>query len=759
MRRSNACSDLSHACDSENLAATWSVPAVRVGKAELSVKCFAGVAAPAVMAILAWPVSASSSESGANPAAAPVQDVVVTAQRPREQVLIDRKVFTVSKDLLSTSGVAADILNNVPSVEVDADGNVSLRGDPNVTILIDGKPSAQFSGATRGLSLQQFPASDIDRIEVMTNPPAQYKAEGSAGVINIITKKTRKAGFSGGGQLSIGDKRRYVAGANGAYTKGKLSLSGGVTLRQDAKERVVRDNRAATDPTKKTNEIVLSQESIDEHFRRLMPLVKAGLDYNLNDSQSLSLSMSHRELSGHRYFDQHDQSSAAAGPLTSITDRHSDGHEWSVDGGENLRFEQKLWRPDETLTISLQRSVTRERERYAYRNINILAPAIPSYDHLHLSLDLVTTEFSADYVLPMSGDRSLKLGYDFEYDDNAFDNRGDTVDPVTGQLNDNTNITNHFRYKQKINTAYGGYQTPLGDWSLQSGLRLEQTNVDTLQITGDVAGQHSYFRAYPSLNLDRHLFETAKLSLSISRRVNRPDPEALNPFTDYQDIHNLRAGDANLLPQDTWSYEAGYNASARSLSYGLTGYVRFNRDSVTDVTQVKSADVVLVTKANLPKSRSAGFEFTANGKIIPQLSYDVSGNLFYSQIDATTLRAVGLKSTMGLNAKASLDYKPTSADALQLSFSRSDKRLTPQGYVGAIDLLNLGYRRQISPSLSAVATVSDALDGQRFERIVKTSTLNDDYLRHQLGQVAYVGLVYTFGASKKSKAGGFDYDQ
>ncbi len=114
---------------------------------------------------------------------------------------------------------------------------------------------------------------------------------------------------------------------------------------------------------------------------------------------------------------------------------------------------------------------------------------------------------------------------------------------------------------------------------------------------------------------------------------------------------------------------------------------------------------------------------------------------------------------MGLNAKASLDYKPTSADTLQLSFSRSDKRLTPQGYVSAINLLNLGYRRQISPSLSAVATMSDALDGQRFERIVKTSTLNDDYLRHQLGQVAYVGLVYTFGASKKTKAGGFDYDQ
>ncbi|HEY2660203.1 MAG TPA: TonB-dependent receptor [Caulobacteraceae bacterium] len=729
--------------------------------------------APAAAAIalacsLAWPASAAPPVVSAEPDRAPANSLVVTAQRPREQTLIDRKVYTISKDLLSTSGTAADILNNVPSVEVDADGNVSLRGDANVTILIDGKPSAQFSGATKGLSLQQFPADDIDRVEVLTNPPASFKAEGSAGVINIVTKKTRKAGFSGGGQLSLGDKRRYVAGFNGAYNAGKLSLSGGVTLRQDAKQRRTTTDRATTEPTATdpaTNQIVLSKELIDEQFRRLIPLVKAGLDYQLNDRQSVSLSMSHRELSGDRYFDQHDQSSGVTGPLTSISDRHSDGHEWSLDGGENLRFEQKLWRPGETLTLSLQRSVTRERERYAYHNTYALPAATPSFDHLRLNLDLVTTEASADYELPLSAERNLKLGYDFEDNNNAFDNRGDNVDPVTGQLIDNPNITNYFRYKRQINAAYGEYQTPLGEWNLQSGLRLEQTDVATLQITGNVPGESHYFRAYPSLNLDRSLSGAAKLSLSISRRVNQPDPEALNPFTDYQDTHNLRAGNANLLPQDTWSYQVGYNDTFKALNYGLTGYVRFNRDSVTDVTQVISADVVLVTKENLPKDRAAGMEFSANGKLTRQLTYSASGNLFYDQIfytqlDATALGAAALKSTVGLNVKASLDYKPTGADTLQVSFSRSDRRLTPQGYVSAINLVNLGYRRQLRPDLSAVVTLSDALDGQRFQRIVTTPALNDDYVRHQLGQVAYVGLVYTFGAgAKKAKPSSFEYDQ
>ena len=695
-----------------------------------------------------------------------VQGVVVTGHRPPVQTLIDRKVYTITGDLQSTSGSAADVLNQVPSVEVDADGNVTLRGDSNVTILVDGKPSAQFAGATQGLSLQQFPASDIDRIEVMTNPPAQFKAEGSAGVINIITKKARKAGLSGTAQLSLGDKRRFVAGLNGNYNIGKLKLSGGVTLRQDAKKRLTTTDRAATVPDPNhptTNQLVLSQESINEHFLRLIPLVRASADYDINDRQSVGVSMSHRELKGKRFFDQYDQSTGVTGPLTDIL-RRSDGHEWSVDSGESAHFEQKLWRPDETLSINFQRSRTAERERYAYTNTHTLPVAIPSFDDLHLSLDLVTTELSADYVLPMSGGRSLKLGYDFEDDNNRFDNRGDTIDPVTGLPVDNPNITNHFRYKQQINTVYGEYEDVLGPWDLQGGIRLEQTDARTLQITGNVPGGESYFRAYPSLHVDRSLGEAAKLSLSVSRRITRPDPEALNPFVDSQDTHNLRAGDAKLLPQDTWSYELGYNSSNKFLTYGLTAYYRFNRDSVTDVIQVVSSDVVLATKANLPKSRSGGLEFTASGKITPRLSYNLSGNLFYTEIDAagldaTSLGVAGLRSSTGINAKASLDYRPTDADTAQISFSRSDKRLTPQGSVSAIDLVNIGYKRQLSPALSAVFTVSDLFDGQKFRRLTTTADLRDAYQRYQIGQIAYVGLIYTFGAQKKTKASTFEYDQ
>jgi outer membrane receptor protein involved in Fe transport len=685
--------------------------------------------------------------------AAPSGEVVVTAQKAQSQTLIDRKVYTVSGDVQAATASAAEVLNKVPSVTVDDDGNVTLRGDPNVTILIDGKPSAQFSGATRGASLLQLSADDIERVEVLTNPPAQYRAEGTAGVINIITKKTRKPGFSGGAQASLGDQRRYILGLNAAYNAGPLKLSGALGLRQDAKERLT--------PSVQDAGLVHSTETIDEHFRRLTPSAKFAVDYDLNRSQSLGASFSHREQTGARYFDQVDASGPDAAPPTSLTQRHSDGHEWNDDTSVGVHFDQKLARPGETVSLSLQQSGTHERERYFYTNTDSFAPpgAAPTYDDLHLDLNLLKTEFSADYDLPLKGDRELKLGYDIEDDHNGFDNIPRKFDPATGLPVSDPLATSHFRYNQQVNATYGQFEGPLGAWRLQVGLRLEAAHITDLQITGNVPGGRNDFGVYPSLHLDRPIGDDGKLFAGLSRRINRPDPEALNPFLDPQDTHNLRAGNPNLLPQDTWSYELGYNGGRKALTFSATLYYRFDRNSITDVTRLISPGVVLSTKTNLPKSQAEGLEFSANGTLARVFSYALSGDLFHAQIDATALGALGLRSTTGLNLKASFDYRPTAVDTAQISFTRTDKRLTPQGDVAAVNLVNLGYRRQLRPDLAAVLTMSDIFDRQRFVRHIDTPALRETLTRHQLGRIAYVGLVYTFGAVKKAKPSGFDYDQ
>jgi outer membrane receptor protein involved in Fe transport len=708
---------------------------------------------------LAMAADTAPPKPGPEPASDILEPILVTAQKAPVPVQrqIDRRVYDVTVNLQSTTGTAADILNDIPSVEVDADGVVSLRGDSNVTILIDGKPSAQLTGAAAGDGLFQLPANEIAKVEILPNPPAQFKADGAAGVINIITKKSRQAGSSGTAQASVGNDQRYNLGANGNYDTDWASFSGGLGLRQDARQRAITDHREALDPA--TRDLVLSQEDVDEHVRRLSPSLKAGMDYRIDDRQSLGVTFSRRERFGDRNFGQYDQSVLPSGPPTSISDRYSVGREWRLDTDQKIQFDQKLARPDETLSIALQRSLVSEREHYDYTNIYTVPIAAPSYDDLNLSLDLLTTELSVDYSLPLSKDRTLKLGLDVQNDNDDFGNSGDTVDPATGARVLNPAITNYFHYSQKIDSVYGSYQATVDQWTLLAGLRVEETSAAFPELTGNASGSYRYARAYPSLHLDRSLSEQSTLSLSLGRRVTRPDPEALNPFVDRQDTKNLRAGNPNLRPEDTQSFELGYSVDSKHSSYGLTGYLRRNRNSVTEVTQVVSADVVLITKENLAKDTAGGVEFTANGHLTRTLSYSLSGNLFHADIDATALSATGLKSTTGLNAKASLDYHPTAADTAQISFSRSDKRLTPQGYVSAIDLVNMGFRHQIHPNLSAVITVSDLFNGQVFRRFVGTPTLTDRYARAQVGRIAYIGVIYAFGAPKKSKPNGFGYEQ
>jgi outer membrane receptor protein involved in Fe transport len=686
-----------------------------------------------------------------------VQPVVVTARKPKTETLIDRTVYDVKTDLQSATGTAADVLQNLPSVEVDADGNVTLRGDPNVLILIDGKPSTQFSGSMAGLGLQQLSAAEIDRVEVMTTPPAQFKAEGSAGVINIITKKTRRAGFSGLIQANVGDKRRFQTGVAGSWSVGKLTLGGTLTVRRDYRHRIVADARTAVDPA--TGLTVISQEAVHETLQRLSELVKLKADYALGPKTMIGVAASHQELTGHRYFDQQDASADAGGAPLSASTRASDGHEWDQNTGAEAHFDQKLWRPDETLSLSVKRTATRERERYAYVDSFALPAAPQSQEHLHLTLNLITTEAAAAYDLPLSHGGDLKLGYDFEDQDNSFHDFGDTVDPTSGTLIPNPNVTYDFRFRQQIHAAYGEYQRAFGPWSTQAGVRFEHTSAKAGLAGGPATTNESYTRIYPSLHLERAIGGASKVIVSVARRENRPDPEALNPFADHQDIYNLRAGNPNLLPEDVWSYEAGYAYDHRGLTLGATAYYRFSRDAVTDIVRPLTGNVVLITKTNLPKSRSGGLEATASGRLLPKLSYALSGNLFYNQINTAALGLPGLRSTVGFNAKASLDWRPTGRDLAQVSFTRSDKRLTPQGYIGAINLVNLGYRRQLSPRLALVATASDVLNGQVFRRFVVTPVLNDSYSRQQLGQVVFVGFTYSFGGPKKASNASFDYDQ
>lgn len=715
------------------------------------------IAKIAVIGSLSALVPVAVFAAAADQPSTPLETVIVQGQKLSVETKIDRKIYTVPEDAQSTLGTLSDILNVIPSVDVDPDGIVSLRGDTNVLILIDGKPATQLQGTNAGDVLQSIPASDIERIEVLTTPPAQFKAEGAAGVINIITRK-RGAKESASGSLtgSLGSGGRWLIGGNGSYGGKQFTASVTAGFREDYRERTIQSVVTGPDPT--TGQVLESQDHADQIIRRNIPSVGFSSEYDPNDRQSIAVSGSWLSHGGLRTYTQYDVSTLESGAVTNSTRRLTSGHDPEDDYDAKLRFTQKLGLPGETLDFSVHRSISHQHEHYDYVNDSYVPPAPTSYNNLGFTEDQGISEADVDYALPLAKTQSLKLGYAFEADDYGFDNVGANVDAVTGVETIDPALTNQFRFHQRIHALYLSEQGGIGAWTWLAGVRTEWTSTDALQITSNTSTAGSYADLFPSLHLDRSLSDRSTLSLGASRRIDRPNPTYLNPYIDYEYPPNLTAGNPNLRPQFTQSFDLGYGYEAAAASYGFTGYYRRNTDSVTDVTEYLGNGTTLTTKANLPRSDSAGLEFSATGYLLPKLGYNLSGNAFYTQIDARELGFPGLKSTTGLNIKAKLDYRPTAADSAQIIFTRTDRRLTPQGSISAINIVNLGFKHALTRGLSAVLTVSDLFDGQHYQRTVSTPTLTQVYERSVAGRVVWFGLTYNVGITKTEKEPNFEYD-
>ncbi|MFL6603629.1 MAG: TonB-dependent receptor domain-containing protein [Steroidobacteraceae bacterium] len=688
----------------------------------------------------------------------PMDTIVVQGQKLSVESKIDRKVYSVPEDAQSTLGTLSDILSVIPSIDVDPDGAVSLRGDTNVLVLIDGKPATQLQGSKGGENLQSISAKNIERIEVLTTPPAQFKAEGAAGVINIITRKrgTRESAF-GSLQGSLGNGGRWLVGANGSYGGKKFTAAVNAGFREDYRQRTIQSQAIGPDPS--SGQVLASRDRASQRLRRNVPSVDLSGEYDPNEHQSLSGSASWLRRGGLRTYTQFDASTLESGAVTGSTRRLTSGHDPEDDYNTTLRFTQKLSKPGETLDLSLHRSISHQHEHYDYANDSFVPPAPTFYNNLSFTEDQGDTEADVDYALPLSKTQSLKLGYAFEQNDYGFNNVGADVDPASGLETIDPGLTNNFKFRQRIHALYQSYQTSSGAWTWLAGVRAEWTTTDALQVSNNVSTPSRYVEVYPSLHVDRSLSDRSTLSFGASRRVTRPDPSYLNPYVDHEYPPNLNAGNPNLRPQYTQSVDLGYGyEGGGGASYGLTGYYRRNKDSVTDVTEYLGNGLSLTTKTNLAKSDSAGLEFSATGHLRPKLSYSLSGNAFYTQIDAAAFGTGGLKSTTGLNVKGKLDYRPTADDSAQVTFTRTDKRLTPQGSLSAINILNLGYKHALTPALIAVATISDLFEGQRYRRVVSTPALTQVYERSVAGRTTFVGLVYTIGVTKKDKQPNFDYD-
>lgn len=684
--------------------------------------------------------------------------VDVTARKDAFYNSIDRKVYNVGKDIQSATGSASGLLQNVPSVQVDIEGNVSLRGNDNVLILINGKPSTQMNAANRAMALEQMNADSVDKIEVITNPSAKYKPDGTAGIINIALKKKREPGYSASVRANVGNDGRYTVGLNANYNPGKYNVYGAFNLRQDNRPRFALENRSHLDPA--TNTVLSTTQATTEHMRPLSRLAQLGADYHVDDSTKIGASLNYNYRTFFRTSTVANLSRAAGGTVTSDYDRDRTDSEWQKTTEFAATVEHSFAKEGHDLNLEVKHDRHSEQEDNHYSNIYRTPVTSTTFDYTTIHPTETNNNLTADYSYPLDNDGKLDAGYSLELNKIDADFRGGDRDPVHGTSTVDLTRTNRFIYQDHLHALYLTYGQPIGKFGFLAGLRFEDTSVDTNQVTAKLVDKTSYTRLYPSLHLNYNLTETGQLQLNYSHRIHRPESDDLNPFPEYQDPYNLRAGNPKLLPEDTHSLEAGYQYKKADTTYLAAVYYRQTYHAFTTITRYIDAVTLLTTHENLSTNRSGGLELAATRDLGHDVTVNFSSNAFYSEIDASNLGYSANRSAVAWNAKLNASWRATKADLIQFNTNYTAKRLTAQGDRLPTFIANVGLRHDLANKKTAfVFTVSDLFNSLKERSVINTPILHDEITRRRSARIIYAGFIYNFGkATKKKKDDSLQFD-
>lgn len=693
----------------------------------------------------------------ATPAAAPraVEGVVVTAptqQGPRTD--IDRRSYGLATDLGATTGSIGDALRNIPSVEVGVQGDITLRGDANVTIMIDGKPSGMFQGESRANALQQLPADQFERVEVITNPSAAFDPNGSAGIINLISKKGRGQGASGAVRINLGDGGRESISVSGAYNSNRLALTGDAGLRRNAQRFGYSDLRTTTDPA--TGRAIPGLNTSAGKSVAEPATARLAADYDLDPATRLNGEVRVFQVDIHsKAVEQFEIGDAAGGP-DHLSSRVGDLKFRVADVQASTGLRRTFAGEGHDLSIDASYEDIKNISRRPYAYVSGLPASGQPYEVYNFDQDQVHNHLKAEYRRPLPGDAKLVAGYQLQSDHNSYDNLGRRgLDAASAPLD--PGLTNSFRYGLSVNALYGTYERPMGKLTVLGGLRLEDVAIKTRQVTLGQTDHNDYGRAYPSLHLKYDLGDGRSLTAAYAQRVQRPDPDDLNPFPTYGDALTLRDGNPRLKPQETRSYELAYEYRNGQTLYLATAYFRDNKDTVTSVVHDLGGGLLLTTKENLGRKRDGGLELSANGRLTSSLTYNVSGNAYWTEIDAAGLGFPEARSATTFGGRANLNWQVTPDDFVQVNGVLNARRLTPQGSREPFGGINLGYRRKVDEKLSLVVTVVDALKSMSTREVIDAPGLRERFDRDYSSRAVFIGLTYAFGATKHAKEPTFDF--
>ncbi|WP_423146743.1 TonB-dependent receptor domain-containing protein [Rubrolithibacter danxiaensis] len=685
------------------------------------------------------------STSGANV----LKAVVVEGKRPAIELGIDRKIFNVEQSLVSEGGSATDLLSNIPSVSVDPDGNVGLRGTNNVRILIDGKPSA-MAGSNIAQVLQSIPASSIQNIELITNPSSKYDPEGQSGIINIVLKKNQKIGLNGAVSATLGSQDNYNASTNLSYRNNKWNIFGSYSFRNGNRLGGGFNNTRYFTRDSSINNNSESQR------KDISNTAKAGVEFFPNENTTIGLSGNisvrdndRNETLNYEYFKLINPTGGSL--RTSQQDETDNGYDL------NLYYNQKLKRKGEELSGNLSFGQSKEdgiqnlnQNFFSYNNLN----PDPNNGRINDTYEKgKNINIQLDYTLPVNKNVKFETGYRTTIRNNDESQISDTLDVLTSQFHRDLRLTNDFHLEDIVHALYLNYQQQITkNFGFQLGARAEKaylntdfTGVDTAFNSYTQTGRLNYFRIYPSVYLTQKLGDN-QLQLSYSRRVNRPRGWQVNPFLDISDPNNYRQGNPNLKPEDINSFELSYMKNWKRNTLTSSVYYRNVNDVIEPLIDTTAGVATLTRFYNLSRNQATGVEFIYRNELSNAVDLTANVNLYYNKFSGSPENNIASTDGFNWNTNLTSNFKFSNTFSGQLRMDYRAPQVRAQGRSKEMYGMDAALRKDfLNRKASISLNVRNLLNSRKWGGTTETNFFIQEFERQWQKRIFNLTFSYRFG--------------
>ncbi len=684
-----------------------------------------------------------------------LEEVTATGSLDALKAGIDKKVYQVGEDLSSKGGTANDVLNNVPSIEVDQDGNISLRGDGNVTILINGRPSTLVGNDGQNV-LDAFPANSIERIEVVTNPSAKYDPDGTSGIINIILKKNRLIGFNGIASATVATGNLYQMNLGLSYRNKKFNTNLNYSFDYYEGYRNFSSDLLREVATDTTIHLVQDRQGTDLKSSHTIVL---GTEYLVNQRNTIGFSVTgtlgQRKRTGDLQNFLYDNDEV----LTERWDRNSEDPRLRKGLDFNVHYQHDLLENKGEFSINATHSIGNGDVEGYYEQLYYDVNGNPSglaplnQQLFNTNNDQVTT-LQTDFSKVYDSIRArMEIGAKAIMRKQTIDTYSEQQDTITGNFFPDTLANFNYQYDESVYSIYGIFGQELGVFKYQIGVRGELAQQVPYLVSQDTMISNAYLNLFPSAHVKYALNGKSELSLSYSKRINRAKARQLNPFTSYADPFNLRSGNPFLQPEYIHSFDLGYAYSSKKFIFSSSVFHRRTSDVINRVKIYYDDNTSRVSYQNIDHSYSTGLETIIIYKPFSWIKNTLSFNGNYIEYENNNPLTEWNNNGLNWTVKYILSvefWKKTAS--FQLNAKYNSPRVAAQGIYQPRTGIDFGFEKRFFNNKLSVATrVTDIFNTKGFEIDLEQTGVQQHSEYKWLTRRIYLTLSYRWGKFDKVK--------